>query len=366
MGHDKVRHLRLRKGRYFWVPSKTLEDLGYSCEALGADVAAATVRATQLNADADRDRAKGVITAAQELPATAIARLATDYDRKLEERLAKGKIAARTVKDYRKLMPAIVATFGKLPAESVDAETVETWLDTEPNQWAKYHLGLMMRTFLKFCGARLRWSTLPEFVVSTPAARKIKWSEADILAIVAELKAKGWRSLAVGFLVEWCIGQNPGDIWDLPRSSYASGCIDVTRAKTGVGGDPIPLWEDVHTELDAYLADSPAVAGAPLFRKDKGGGKGKAWLEITRQRRFARARDDLKLNPALQMRDLRRTAITETFNLGFKKEQARALSRHATTSGLDPYDAVHAGGIVVEIQRARGAARSFNKKGNNG
>ena len=61
MGTDAVRHLRTRTLAngdiaHFWVPSRTLEKLGMSCEALGTDPRHAESRALELNHLADAAR----------------------------------------------------------------------------------------------------------------------------------------------------------------------------------------------------------------------------------------------------------------------------------------------------------------------
>lgn len=357
MGRDHVRHVRVRRRpdglvNHFWEPSRALRELGYSSEPLGTDDAKAYARAAFLNIEAEKDRAAQRTAQGQDLPATAIKRLVAAYEASEEYR----DLKKRTQDDYSYWLGFVVDTWGKYEAALLDEKAIKLWLreTAKTRPWNAYHLGLTLRTFLKWCKGEKVITAVPEFVVSTPSPRRVKWSEDQIVRQVEAFEALGWRSLAVGFLVEWCVGQNPCDVWTLKRHHYAAGAIDVTRSKTGVGGDPIPLWLDVRARLDAYLAASPATPEAPLFRNEK---TGVEWVESTRAKWFSRARTLAGLPGELQMRDLRRTAITEALRLGFSRGQARALSRHATDQGMSPYDALEASGIVVDVQAARGKAR---------
>jgi hypothetical protein len=66
------------------------------------------------------------------------------------------------------------------------------------------------------------------------------------------------------------IGQSPVDVRTLPQKSYDGRTIDVSRAKTGNEGAPIPLFPEAKAELDAYLATQPAkLPEAPPFTHDR-------------------------------------------------------------------------------------------------
>lgn len=364
-----MRHVVERRGKggvvtFYFQPSKTLKALGFSAERLGTDAAKAYARAKLLNDSADGERVTVGVRNGPVLPWNAIANLRTAYDKNLSERIAAGEIKPSTKEDYQPWLDRIVESFGKFQVSEIDADDIQTWLreTRKRSAWNAYHLALVLRNFLKWCHAKKYIAAVPKIVATKPPSRRVKWVISEIRTMVRALDAAGWESLAVGLLVEWCTSQNPCDVWGLPREAYNGASIDVTRSKTGVGGEPIPLWPDVRKRLDGYLRRSPAAVGEPLFRKDKGGGAGVAWVEVTRQRVFARVRDDAGLRPELQMRDLRRTAITEALRLGFSRGQTRGLSRHASEAGMEPYDAMESSGIVLQIQDARNRARKLSNK----
>lgn len=357
MGRDRVRHLVHRKGRFYWLPSKTLESLGFSPEPLGSDPVTASQRASYLNGEADKARVANKAIEGPVLAASAVCRLIPLYKEEAWENLK-----PRTQEDYAYWLEKIEHKWGKYQVELFDRDVIGVWLKSVSQQpkgeYKAYHMGLMLRTFLKWCAPKYI-PECPEFVVRTPKARKSMWMEPEIWAVVAVLKAEGFQSLAVGMLIEWCIGQNPGDVWALKCSSYKNGAIDVTRSKTGVGGAPIPLWDDVRGELDDYLRQSPAVGEAPLLRNER---TKSSWVESTRAKTFARARHNSAVRPTLQLRDLRRTAITEAINAGSTRDQIRSLSRHATNQGLEPYVEAFNSVSVADVQARRLSARtSINK-----
>lgn len=357
MGRDKVRHVATIKGHQYWIPSPSLRALGYSSERLPDDPAAQLARAAYLNAQADKDRDTQRVIDANPLPPNAVRNLATLFLQACRQRVADGDLSKRTLDDYEYDMGAIVAKWGRDDVNDLTAKIMSEWLKAvrRENVWTAYHLGLVMRTFLKWCHVEQWLSDLPVFVVTKPASRRVKWDEPEIIEAARRLSADGYASLSVGLLIEWCIGQNPGDVWSLRRSHYAGGRIDLTRGKTGVGGDPIPLWPDVRAELERYLEENPATPDAPLLRCEF---TGKEWVESTRCKKFAQARDRAPaMRRELQMRDLRRTAASEAIGLGASRDEARTLTRHATAQGLDPYVEMTGTGAVDRVQQLRFNAR---------
>jgi hypothetical protein len=143
----------------------------------------------------------------------------------------------------------------------------------------------------------------------------------------------GWHSVAIMVRVFDCIGQSPVDVIGIRAKAYDGRTIAVTREKTGVSDAPIPLWADVATALDAYLATRPKLhPDAPIFVNEK---TGQMWVASTLAKVHSTIRKAAGLPKELQLQDFRRTAATEAGAAGSTVDEIRAFQRHSTrTAGL--------------------------------
>lgn len=340
MGDDRIRHLLIKPrsgGRllYFWNPSKTLRDLGLTPEALGSDYQLAKARALELNQTADELRRFAKNGNNGPAPGS-VSRLFREYQKSPE--FAEKK--QRTRGDYSYYLDKIDRDFGQLPVRALTPRTIKAYyrrLTTEKSVTWAYHILATLRTVLSWAVSE-DWITVNPALdvrIRSPAKRTIVWETAQTDKLVTVAKDLHWRSLAAMFRVYDCIGQSPIDIRTLRVSDYNGQSIGTTRAKTGVSDAPIPLWTNVISELDDYLATRPPLKGdAPLFAHDDLGG---FWNESTLAKTFNVIRKKAGLPAHLQMQDWRRTAATEAGAAGGTVDEIRALQRHSTRTAALHY-----------------------------
>jgi site-specific recombinase XerC len=363
VGTDHIRHLVERHNanggvRYYWQPSATVAKLGLSPEPLGADYDPAKARALELNKLADEIRRVGKTSDNGPLPGT-FSRLYGAYKDSDEFK----ELKERTRNDYTYYLGKIENDFGRVMVRALTPSVVKAYYrrmkrEVSPT-WA-YHILSNFRTILS-------WAVSEDWIASNPALavkmksppkRKVKWEPDQSQSYIAKAKKLGWVSVAAMAHVFDSIGQSPCDVRTLGRKSYDGRAIDVTRAKTGIEGAPIPLFPEAKAELDAYLATQPAkLPEAPLFTHDRIGGE---WNPSTLAKVHAQIRKAAGLPKYLQLQDFRTSVQTEGGAAGGTVDELRGLARHSTRTAALHY--VHPDARYVEaIQEKRLAHR--NKKG---
>jgi hypothetical protein len=362
VGTDYIRHLVERRNkagvRFFWQPSKTVRSLGLVPEALGSDLGKAKLRANELNNMADEIRRAGKTGTNGPLPGT-FGKLVAEY--KASDELA--ELKPRTRHDYEYYLGKIELAFGHVMVRSLTPKVIKTYYKrmkrTVSPTWG-YHVLAMFRTVLSWAESEDWITSNPALAVKmkSPPKRKVQWKPEQAQAYIAKAKELGWHSVAAMAHVFDSIGQSPVDTRTLLQKSYDGRAIDVSRAKTGIEGAPIPLFPEAKAELDAYLATQPTkLPEAPLFTHDKIGGE---WKESTLAKTHGQIRAAAGLPKALQLQDFRTTVQTEGGAAGGTVDELRGLARHSTRTAALHY--VHPDTRYVEaIQEKRLAHR--NKKG---
>jgi hypothetical protein len=185
-----------------------------------------------------------------------------------------------------------------------------------------------LRTVLSW-GASEGWiNDNPALLVKlkAPQKRKIVWKPEQTHVYIDKAKQLGWHSIVAMAYVFDSIGQSPVDVRTLLRKSYDGRAIDVSRAKTGVEGAPIPLFPDAVAALNSYLATQPAkLPDAPLFTNDKIGGM---WNESTLGKTHRKIRAAAGLPSNLQFQDFRTSMMTEGGAAGATTDELRGNTLH--------------------------------------
>lgn len=362
MGTDKIRHLLLVGGKFYWQPSKTISALGMSPEALGRDEGSARSRAIALNNLAD-DLRRGAKTGCNGPRPGTFAKLSADF--RVSEEFA--DLKPRTQKDYRYYLGKIEEAFGGVMVRALTPKIIKTYYKRVYKEsgrtWA-YHILAMFRTVLSW-GMAEDWLEInPALAVpmKAPLKRKVTWKPEETATYLPKAKELGWHSIAAMALVFDSVGQSPVDVRTLPKKAYDGRCIDVTRAKTGATDAPIPLFPEAVAALDEYLAKNPKLPEAPLFTNDRIGGM---WNESTLQKKHRLIRKAAGLRSELQLQDFRTTAQTEGGAASGTVDELRALARHSTRSAGEHY-VMPTADNVESIQGKRlalRAAKSIQTKG---
>jgi site-specific recombinase XerC len=360
LGGDRIRHLvERRRGdgrtRYYWVPSATIGALGLSVESLGMDYSQAKKRAVELNALADEMRRTSKSGSNGALPGS-VSRLFHDF--KISDEFL--ELKPRTRADYAYYLDKIEVEFGPVMVRAITPRVVKTYYKRVKREisltWA-YHVLSTLRTALSWAVSEdwIKSNPALEVTVKSPPKRTVKWLPEQAAIYTAKARELKWASIVAMAYVFDSIGQSPVDVRTLSRKSYDGHRIDVTRAKTGMEGAPIPLFPEAKAALDEYLASQPVkLPDAPLFTNDRIGGM---WNESTLTKTHAKIRKAAGLPMKLQLQDFRTTVQTEGGAAGGTVDELRGLARHSTRSAGEHY--VYPDARFVEsIQEKRLAHRN--------
>lgn len=165
--------------------------------------------------------------------------------------------------------------------------------------------------------------------VTSLEARTVIWDHNTIKDV--SRRALEMNLPHISLLVEMCynLGQRPGDMIALKIKDYnkLEKTVKVTIHKTKKVAI-IPIYGDFIVKLEKYLdTDWSRRWGTflPQFN----------YTQYTRD--YRKITDDLKLPENLQLRDLRRTAITEIMESGASDAEGQAISMHRNRNELNTY-----------------------------
>lgn len=265
----------------------------------------------------------------------------------------------RTQRDYIYYLGKVEAEFGHFQVRTLTPRIIKTYYKRvkvdSGTTWA-YHILSTLRTVLSWAVSEdwIKLNPALDVPMKSPSKRTVVWTPAQSEVYIAKAAEMGWASLVAMAHVFDSIGQSPIDVRTLLRKAYDGRTIDVTRAKTGIGDAPIPLFPEAVKALNEYLAANPRLPEAPLFTNDKIGGM---WNESTLGKKHRLIRKAAGLPGDLQLQDFRTTAMTEGGASKGTVDELRGLARHSTRDAGEHY--VHPDARFVEsIQRKRLASRN--------
>jgi site-specific recombinase XerC len=358
MGTDRIRHLVLKSGRYYWQPSATVKSLGLTPENLGTDPIIAAARAAELNGLADQIRRAGKTGANGPLPGT-FSRLFREF-RESEDF---AELKSRSQRDYIYYLEKIDSKIGHTMVRAATPKGIKIYYKSVRRgvsvTWG-YHILTTLRAVLSWAVSEdwIKQNPALQVKLKSPKKREVIWKPEEAEAYIVKAGELGWHSIEAMAHVFDSIGQSPVDVRTLTRKAYDGRGIVAPRAKTGVGGVSIPLFPQAVAALDAYLATQPPkLPDAPLFTNDRIGG---AWNESTLQKKHRAIRNAAGLPTNLQLQDFRTTAATEAGAASGTRDELRGLLQHSTGEASEHYVYPDAR-FVDSIQDKRLALR--NKSG---
>lgn len=213
----------------------------------------------------------------------------------------------------------------------------------------------LLNNIWKF-GARLELvSSNPWVCPDLPASKKrnTMWDHRQITRFVHLARQLTFKDLALVFLLCYETGQRPVDILSLKLSSVDRNKISFYQQKTAVPVTfLVPPFLNVVLDRQLTLAKKLSMNGW-LFPDGNGGHRSYDW--------FAKKVELIKkqdtIFEGLQIRDLRRTAITETLNAGATDWETQNFSGHKNIASMKPYK-VPSNAQTQNAQEKRWAARS--------
>jgi integrase len=205
-------------------------------------------------------------------------------------------------------------------------------LDGERLAYARSCVALAKRLWSYAAHFHAKQFTTNPFVklaVGTAKPRRTKWLPSQVLRLIEAAAAHNRTSIAIATMFCYELGQRPTDARILMRSAFEAGKrIRVVQSKTDQ-----ELLLPVSDVLADWIAKIPA--GQDQLVLDEATGK-----EYTKTRLshvFAEIRDLAGLPSHLQLRDLRRTCISELGDLGASDDELMSVSGHTTRQMLSVY-----------------------------
>lgn len=330
----KVKRVRLIGGAYYWQPTPAVKRLGFVAEALGRDPIAAAARAQALNRLVDEARREPSMRR-RVLPGS-IAEMIMLYQ--AEPRWTEPPpvgLAPRTKKDYQQSFDLIAARAPDVLVARIERrELKQIYRDlrgifglTVANRHMKAWQVLMAYAYDE--GARPDNPAL-KLKLTRPPARQVRWQpwHVERFRLTADLVGRRSAGLAIGIAYE--IAQRPADVRLIRWQAWDGRAFEVVQAKTG-RRVKVAVSDALAAELNALR---PAGDQGLIIRTEA---TGSPYNEYNLAHLVAAIRRAARLPDELQMRDLRRTALTEIGEGGGTDDEIRAVGGHAERGAVGIY-----------------------------
>ena len=328
------------KTYHAWQPSKYVRRLGFTREAFGTDEARAIVRSLELNAQVEQARAElsraGLKAALA--PGSfkhAIMLYRGDVGLKIEPSDEWADLAPRTRKNYRIYLDIIERLYGDgwvCDFTEDDARDLKSKYRQRP--YAGNSLLRVLSVLIGFAAARRRqfgkfdnpMREVRKFGRKQGVkARRRYWSFDDETAFLEAAEIAD-PEMAIYYYLLAYTGQRPGDVRAMNEADYDGETIQLVQSKTDVEVK-VPVHEDLKTALDAHLRrrrEAGRVHG-PLISD----ARGRALNERYAATRWDSVAKKAGINPELQRRDLRRTAVVRLAEAGCEVPRIAAITGHS-------------------------------------
>lgn len=334
MGRNTVKVPRLcrRQSGWYWISTPSVKALGFSPVALGRDTSAAVGRATELNAAVAAARSRSTPAPP---PSGSVAELVALY----QESDRWMVLADKTREGYAGYLREIAGDAAKPgKAAHIKVATI-TRVDM-----VRMYEALRRAYSVSAAAARMRvWRLLIGFAYDTGAIaenpakslriksttpRRQTWTPEQVDILCAHCEKVGRPSISLAVRLMYDTAQRPGDILALQWQQWDGDAWHIRQSKTKarVAVSVMPRT------ADALMAIRQPIG--PVIVSERTGlaySIGNFSHQATSVRRSAGLPEDL------QIRDLRRTALTEAGQGGATVHELRALSGHMNSGTLDTY-----------------------------
>ena len=185
--------------------------------------------------------------------------------------------------------------------------------------------------------------------------RRVKWSKDEVRSFLTTAYSE-WRWRSIGLILhmayEW--GQRIGDMrllkWE--DIDFEAQRVDITQSKRGAEVH-LPIPDELMAMLEAQRVDFGFQDYvAPRVKPNHSGYSPYSAIEIHTQVNNIKAKAEI--DPKLQARDLRRTAITEMAEAGVDLVGIMQVSGHQSPNSVTPYLVNTYSGASAALSKRRG------------
>lgn len=366
--------------RWYWQPSKTLRDAGWTTLSLGKDETAAFIAARQRNDQVEAWKAGGPIPANVKRPVHqgTLGALIKRY-RELYVNGTKPDgspmLAESTRKTYNAPLIRLEAWAGKQPVAFVTPTRVRVLRDkmAGPNgigHHAAHNTLKIGRQVFAFgrsdsvFGDLIMQNPFEDFGLAAPPARQVVISRPALEALIDAANAAGQHSIALAIQLGFATGQREADYLAMLQTQYAAvpehlmqpedfatlaamapdgvpRGIRIQQEKTGAWVE-VPVTGQVREAVELGIARARRIGAATILVDDS---RGRLYTGKTGQTRFQRdfakvraaaaeavaaAGDEALANviTRVEFRDLRRTCVVHLGELGLDAHLIAGITGH--------------------------------------
>lgn len=334
----KVRHLRERKGRFYFQPSKLMRQHGYYPEPLGEDVKVAIARAEELNAAWDKDRSG---------PPPEIVRSGTvkwltkQFEQDLGYYLSKSPRYREQIDQFFRV---INETIGDAPVAGIKRSHVRALYNVKREAKSKPYADKMvkhLRRLFTFAIDEELIETNPATSLNIPAdkPRTQLWTKEQIEAVIECATKHNRPSVALAVMLAYDTAQRLGDILSATKDQLDEGGLYVEQQKTGVR-----VWNPVSQRALSMIGNTLYLVVSEET--------GKPYNRTSFGRIFRKLCNRAGTPKDLRFHDIRRTAATEAGNSGATEAEISSMTGHKPGSKI----------LSVYVKPGKDAAKSAAEK----
>jgi hypothetical protein len=316
VGKVQIPYYVIRKGRGYWITTKTMQAAGFSsCIACGPDGPEAWKTAQEWNA-----RWQAARTGRDPAPKRVWPRgsLGEAFDRFRRSHEWAGK-EPRTREDWERGWRYIEPIFADVAPRTVNFEHMDVWYATLKAQKSigEAHRAMKIWRALWQVAASMHYCVGehdPSFGIrrETPLGRSATWSEGEVVQLVKGAWRRGFKGLACIIAVAYDAQLAPVDARSLTladsRSDGKSLCFELKRAKSGRSAIGT-LRKSTEALVRAYVETLPHdfLPSAPFFLTRRGA----AYRKNSLAEDFRDLRALVFPGDTRQLQDMRRTGAVE-------------------------------------------------------
>lgn len=352
MGTLQIKRLRKVGRRFFWNPSASMKAHGFKSIPLGSDEVLAIQRARELNKKADAPDPLRVPKMGP--PPGSLAALVSLYRSSSDFT----DLAEKTKESYRKLLAEIETKAGHIQVSSITRQSLKSLYRSLLPRGPR-----MAKALLQMYSILLSFAVDEGWIKDHPGrklklkgspARRQRWTihQLNLFVTTAFEMGGAWAAVGKLALLAYALAQRLVDVRKLPWPAYddALQSFTLTPGKTkDTTGQVLtikaPDW--LQRQMAAWPRDNVVMVVNP--------NTGASFTENNLSKLARQIRDKAGLPKTLQLRDTRRTALTEAKDGGATITDLQALGGHATLAALQVY--------VVPTEQASGRAQDARRKG---
>jgi integrase len=241
------------------------------------------------------------------------------------------------IKEAARVSFANGAVFGEMKSSNVTPEHADKLylkLQELKSQHRATHVCKVLRKiwFMGMRAGRVKNNPFQRMNLKGLEDRKVLWEPEQVEKFIQTADEMNMRSIGTMALLCYDLCQRPGDMRQLTWGNLKGECITFTQEKTGTEVT-IPCSPRLMSRLIDVMPPNASNTSHIVLCE----ATGKPFDRRLYSKWAARVRNQSKLPPELQIRDLRRTGATEMAEAGCTEDELRSVTGHQSRDVLSIY-----------------------------